>query len=399
MRFFIFLIGLLPILASSQGVEANSNAPSLVKTEEWVLVLEDPRPARLQGWARGAYGNTGGDYRGSLELTRFGKKVAAKYDLDLRDQWFIPTLGVYCLVVRFNNNQDETISQLNKDKSVQWLQPSNEFELLSAKSQTHRSDVSDTNKRGTEAQRRTADGSGVAIGIIDSAVDDSHQDLMGVINQAGDYVASAKKTGSGESHGTAIAGVIIGNRDTKLGVAGVAPAATLYAYRGCWEAKETDKTNCNTLSLARALDAVARSKVDILNLSLSGPKDALLDRLLARVIEGGTLVVTAFDPDRQSAQRFPTEREGVIVVRAQGLDEAHTAFFTAPGARVVPVPGNRYDFMRGHSVATAYTTGLLALRKQRLDSSRVSKRDKVDWRNISSSSLARDLMNEVLRES
>jgi len=107
----------------------------------------------------------------------------------------------------------------------------------------------------------------------------------------------------------------------------------------------------------------------------------------------------AFDPARANSGRFPTQRDGVLIVRARGLDDRHSGVFTAPGARVVPRPGNRYDFMHGHSVASAYTSGLLALRKQALDASVSAKEGDLDWRNTSSSRVAEDLVVEILRGS
>ena len=369
------------------------------EASEWVVVLNDPRPARLQGWLRNQYHKSSGEYRGSLELERYGRSIATKYKMELRDQWLIPSLGVYCLVVRFNDDKSETIANLKKNKAVQWVQPSNDFELLSAKTQSQLIDKTKLTTPVDDTINSAADGGGVVIAIIDSAVDDSHQDLAGQIAQSGDFVITRESSDSkeqlGEMHGTAIAGVLIADRNTKLGVAGVAPGATLKAYRGCWEASETNKTNCNTLSLARALDAVSASNTDILNLSLSGPKDLLLDRLIQRIIDQGTIVVTAFDPTRPAINRFPSQRDGVLIVRAQDLDNQHTEFFTAPGARVVLSPGNKYDFMHGHSVASAYTSGLLALRKQVFETA-IGGKKQADWRMVSNDQAAQDLLSDIL---
>lgn len=399
MRIICIIILLsLPVFVSSQDDQINQTVELISQNDEWVLVFDDPRPERLRGWVKGNYGRSTGDYQGSLELERFGKKVVSEYDLELRDQWFIPSLGVYCLVVRFNRDQIETISKLKQNKEIQWVQPSNEFNLLKEHLQPKLQNPEKGNTILDTTLPARIDGKGVVIAIIDSAVDDSHQDLVGAINQIGDFVVSGVQSSTGESHGTAIAGVMSTQRDTQLGVAGIAAGATVEAYRGCWESLDLTKTNCNTLSLARALDAVARGKADILNLSLSGPRDLLLDQILQKIIDRGTMVVAAFDPSRVGSVRFPVARDGVLIVRAQGLDSDDSRVFTAPGARVVARPGNRYDYMRGHSVATAYTSGLLALRKQVLSSKgSVSYMGENDWRNMSRSYAAEDLLNEILQ--
>lgn len=377
--------------------------------QRWVIVFDDPRPARLQGWVRGNYGKGSSNYKAALELARFSKKISSRYGLELHDEWFIPSLEVYCLVVSFKNDQSVTLSRLKQDKAVQSIQLSNDFELLNER---ERLKPANSDKEGAGLDDRLpnlidgqgVDGQGVVIAIVDSAVDGSHKDLAGSINTSKDFVVVGKvdtrsSVEGGESHGTAIAGVMITQRDTKLGVVGISPAARVEAYRGCWESVKLNKTNCNTLSLARALDAVARGEADILNLSLSGPRDVLLDRILQRIIDRGTMVVAAFDPSRPSSERFPLERDGVLIVRAHGLDDGYKNVFSAPGARVVPRPGNNYDFMHGHSVATAYTSGLFALRKQALSKTRVAKNRKNDWRKTPVSNKAADLVTEIFQKS
>lgn len=397
-NFFIIVLLNLTVVASSQADEIKEGLESSRPKDEWVVVFSDPRPARLQGWVRGNYGKNNGDYRGALELERFGKNVVSKYDLELRDQWFIPSLGVYCLVVRFNRDQAETMSELKKSKQVQWVQPSNGFNLLNGDRQPKLKNAEEKSLNLDLTLPKLIDGKGVVIAIVDSAVDDSHQDLAGSVDKKGDFVVSGIQTRNGESHGTAIAGVMSTQPDTQLGVAGIAAGATVEAYRGCWESIDRTKTNCSTLSLARALDAVARGQADILNLSLSGPKDVLLDRILQKIIDRGTMVVAAFDPSRVGSLRFPSARDGVLIVRAKGLDGDNGDVFTAPGARVVARPGNRYDYMRGHSVATAYTSGLLALRKQvSLSKGSGAHVGETDWRNMSRSYAAEDLLNEILQ--
>jgi len=391
---FTILLMLGPLVAYAQAdtepvSESQAASPDTINIDsEWVVVFTDPRPARLRGWRTTGYSTQSGEYDSVLNLKRFGNKMASKYNMELRDQWLIQSLGVYCLVVRFNGDQQHTITELKKNKRLQWIQPSNEFKLLAAAS-------SFSNTLAFETPiPKGIDGTGAVIAIIDSAVDKSHQDLAKAITKSDDFVVAGTQVQGGEMHGTAIAGVMVAHRDTKLGVAGVAPAAALEAYRGCWESSANNETHCNTLSLARALDAVSKSKADILNLSLSGPKDDLLDRLIQRIIDQGKMVVAAFDPTRPNIPRFPSQREGVLIVRAQDLDSMYADVFTAPGSRVVVSPGNRYDFMQGHSVAAAYVSGILALKKQVLDRRGESLRS--DWRKISKLNAAKDLVKDLL---
>jgi len=401
MKKTFFGIVIYTLISLNQAWAADKQHVDGVVSEEWVVVLDDPRPKRLQGWQRTGY-RGGSNYRSAVELTRFGGRLAKDHNLALKDQWLIESLGVYCLIVSFNGDQNKTIEALEKVKGVQWVQPSNDFRLLSASTESVDESSGIVTKDGV--LNTTITGKGVTIAIIDSAVDSMHLDLAPAVELSEDFVVSGvgfdDSALTGEAHGTAIAGVMVAQQGSKLGIAGVAPQAKLLAYRGCWENSD-GQTNCNTLSLARALDAVVRSGADILNLSLSGPKDFLLDRLIDRVIANGTVVVTAFDPARARQPRFPSNRDGVLVVRAEKLDSQFGDFFTAPGARVVATPGNGYNFMKGHSVASAYTSGLLALRKQYYDNVLGDGKGKmpIDWREYSKAGRATDLMQQLIEQS
>ncbi|MFT6407151.1 MAG: hypothetical protein ACJAQ6_000561 [Arenicella sp.] len=76
-------------------------------------------------------------------------------------------------------------------------------------------------------------------------------------------------------------------------------------------------------------------------------------------------IVAAFDPQRASEDRFPTRRNGVLIVRAEHMNSKYSSEFTAPGKRIVVALESGYSLMSGHSVVTVYTTGVLALLAQR----------------------------------
>ena len=60
----------------------------------------------------------------------------------------------------------------------------------------------------------------------------------------------------------------------------------------CWQASPAS-TLCDSLSLAQALGAAIDSRADIVNLSLGGPPDELLARLLLKARERSVLTVAA----------------------------------------------------------------------------------------------------------
>jgi subtilisin family serine protease len=117
--------------------------------------------------------------------------------------------------------------------------------------------------------------------------------------------------------------------------------------------------------LAQALAAAIEAHVDIINLSLDGPSDPLLTRLVRRALDAGIIVVGAVPLDglRDS---FPTDIAGVIAADAIENDRRIAGVVRAPGRDVVSLaPEGHYDFYSGSSLATAEVTGVIALLRSR----------------------------------
>jgi subtilisin family serine protease len=98
----------------------------------------------------------------------------------------------------------------------------------------------------------------------------------------------------------------------------------------------------------------------VINLSLAGPADELLARLLRHAIAQGRIVVGAV-PDDGSLGGFPLGVAGVIAVDATGRP-GRSGVLRAPGHDILTlVPGGHYDFSSGSSLAAAHVSGVVAL--------------------------------------
>jgi subtilisin family serine protease len=121
------------------------------------------------------------------------------------------------------------------------------------------------------------------------------------------------------------------------------------------------QAECNSFTLAQALSTAIEAHADIINLSLAGPSDPLLTRLIERAAAAGIIVVGAVPPDglRDS---FPTNIATVIAVDALESGRVTPGVLRAPGRDVVSLaPHAHYDFYSGSSLATAEVSGLVAL--------------------------------------
>jgi subtilisin family serine protease len=199
--------------------------------------------------------------------------------------------------------------------------------------------------------------------VVDSRIDIAHPDLAGQIQVSRDFTLG--QPAAPERHGTEVAGIIAAVADNHLGIAGVAPNARLMALRACWQDPASPETICDTLSLARALSFALENGAQVINLSLSGPSDLLLGRLIDAALARGVVVVGAVDP-AQPRGGFPASHPGVVAVASDLADARGPGVFVAPG-RDIPttVPGGRWSLVSGNSFAAAHVSGLFALLRER----------------------------------
>jgi hypothetical protein len=166
-------------------------------------------------------------------------------------------------------------------------------------------------------------------------------------------------------HGTEVASLMVG-RSERFG--GAAPGATLYAadvYCGKPAGGAVD-------AIAEALAWLAAEHVPVINVSLVGPSNVLLQQVLARVVAQGFLIVAAVGNDGPAAPPlYPAAYPGVVGVtavdaRRRVIFEAEhgpQVMFAAPGADIAAANSSGgFATVRGTSFAAPLVAGLLAAR-------------------------------------
>jgi subtilisin family serine protease len=129
------------------------------------------------------------------------------------------------------------------------------------------------------------------------------------------------------------------------------------ALRACWE-QAGQAARCSSFTLGKAINFALENDARVINLSLGGPPDRLLQTLLDAAIVRGVAVVGAVDP-KQPDGGFPASHPGVIAVAAGG---AGGAVLHAPGTDIpASLPGGRWGLVSGSSYAAAHVSGLAAL--------------------------------------
>ena len=284
-----------------------------------------------------------------------------RYGLTRVADWPLPAIDIYCIIFEIDGQQSRqaVVAALATEQGIESAQPVQTFgaqsgayndPYLSMQHGFHTIQVSQTH--------RWTRGAGVTVALIDTGLDNQHPDLVASTATTRNFVDKNETAFRADIHGTALGGIIAASADNGTGMVGIAPESRLLALKACWQSStQDDQAQCNSLTLAKALNFSILNNADVINLSLTGPPDPLLERLVAAALHRNMIVVGA-RPDH-SNPAFPISIPGTIAV---GISTDIAAGIAAPGTSVLSTkPDNQYDFFNGSSFSTAHIAGLAAL--------------------------------------
>jgi len=204
----------------------------------------------------------------------------------------------------------------------------------------------------------------IRIAVIDTAIDETHPDLAGAVEERFDAIGGAGPPRSLD-HGTAMAGAIAARGRVK----GVAPSVHILSARAF--DSEGGKSLGSTLSILKGIDWAAKERARVVNMSFAGPLDPNLHDILAAAFGKGMILVgAAGNAGPQSPPLYPGADEKVLAVTATDADDKLYAkanigpyvAVAAPGVDVLlPTPRGGYAFETGTSVSAALVSGVAAL--------------------------------------
>lgn len=205
----------------------------------------------------------------------------------------------------------------------------------------------------------------IRLGMIDTAVDASHPALDGasiVIRT----VRRSDRRASDAAHGTGVASVLVGRPQSAA--PGVIPQAHVLAADAFHRSGGGDAADA--FDLVIALDWLAAERADVINMSLSGPPNEVLEAAVAATLARDIAIVAAAGRSGGTQTGYPARYSGVTAVtgidgRLRALRSSnrgpHIAF-AAPGAGIV-VAGRNGAISRvdGTSFAAPFVSAAIAL--------------------------------------
>jgi subtilisin family serine protease len=187
----------------------------------------------------------------------------------------------------------------------------------------------------------------VTIGLIDTAINADHaafgDSQVEVLRLSDDELPE-----SGRQHGTAVAALLVGSAGGRT--PGLLPTAALVAvdafHRG---ARQDDRADA--YDLVRAMDLLAGRKVDAMNLSLSGPANAVLEGLVRKVGGEITIVAAAGNQGPKAEPVYPAAYPDVLAVTA--VDRRKRAYRRAGRGEHIDLAGPGVEVWTAASISGA----------------------------------------------
>lgn len=205
----------------------------------------------------------------------------------------------------------------------------------------------------------------VLVAILDTGIDESHEDLRGRVVARINFTDSPVSNDI-QGHGTHIAGIIAADSNNGLGIVGVAPDSRLLNIKVA-----DDTGRIQSVAVARGIIWAVDNGASVINISVEFEEPSLvLETAVNYAWSRGVVIVAAAGNHGSQLPVYPAYYENCIAVAATRRDGTLAPLsnygdwvdVTAPGFGIYStLPGDGYGYKSGTSFATAYVSGLAAL--------------------------------------
>lgn len=205
------------------------------------------------------------------------------------------------------------------------------------------------------------------IGVIDTALPSAYQSFRKDQLYQRSFVNEGIRQPT--NHGLAVVSILAAN--SKL-YKGLLPEANIYLAT-VFEQDDTGVTRTSTERLVEALNWMVEMNIPVVNMSLTGPANQILEDAIDQAYARGTTVVSAVgNGGPHAAPMFPSAYDKVVAVTAVSASKSVYRLanrgkhvdFAAPGVDILHPDdtGKALTSSSGTSMAAPFVAGLLAVR-------------------------------------
>ena len=183
-------------------------------------------------------------------------------------------------------------------------------------------------------QKLSLSGKNITVAVIDTGLAIGNDLKKENIKEGISFVPSEPTTEDVNGHGTHVTGTIAQNTNNKIGVTGIAPDCTIIPYKvlGKFGGGQSEW-------VAAAIDAATKANVDVINLSLGGPKSSIIQNAIKKAIDKGIIIVAATGNSGREGVSSPAAYDGVIGVASVGPNLKRAPYSTYGAEVDIAAPG------------------------------------------------------------
>ncbi|MGG0381152.1 S8 family peptidase [Priestia megaterium] len=212
----------------------------------------------------------------------------------------------------------------------------------------------------------TTSNGNIKIAIIDTGVQLNHPELAIKLWPGYNFVEGNLNPNDGNGHGTHVAGIAGALTENSLGIAGIAPSASIIPVRAL------DNSGNGTLSnIANAITYSTNAGAKVINLSLGSSQGSItLENAINYAWNQGVVIVAAAGNEASNTLTYPAAYQNVIAVASTDINDQKSDFsnygtwveVSAPGSTILSTyTGSYYAYLSGTSMACPHVAGLAAL--------------------------------------